>query len=135
MYTLAVTNNSLIVLSKRETMPGVRNPAIYSVPRKVTIIGGKSTTTNLLGLNNRSQQSINICAYTHREVWSLLLIKEIFLSSRWRPLENKNQSKCGVVALSPNGILLQNTLHLRLRELCGRGDKKIVRARGSESSL
>jgi hypothetical protein len=47
--------------------------------------------------------------------------------------ENHNQSNFIVVEPSPNGYVYKTLPQLSLRKYCGRGDRKIVRARVSWS--
>jgi hypothetical protein len=62
-------------------------------------------------------------------VWSSLLIKENFSLHQTEPIiENHKQSKYRVVEPSPNSYIFKTCLHLRLREHCGIGEEKILRA-------
>jgi hypothetical protein len=49
--------------------------------------------------------------------------------------QNHNQSKCRVVEARPNGYIYKIFPYLKYKEHCGRGDRKILRARRTGNFL
>ena len=58
-----------------------------------------------------------------------------FLQQMETITENLNQSECRVVEPSPKDAFTVQLLHLRLKDHCRRGDRKIVRSKGQEFAV
>jgi hypothetical protein len=66
---------------------------------------------------------------THR------LLRKLLFEIQKEHAQTHNQSKSRVVKANLNGCIQKPLLHIRLREYCGRGSRKSVRARGQGACI